>query len=230
MANKSEAVSVWSAHDTALWHTCEIAVDLAAGRAPQALPEVLAPFPPPPGDRSFWASGVFELLDWRAVGDGTYMQNNGFFFASGPLGLALTAAATVGRAAGNHSRRRAAADSTVPRWVIVDSGLAYLAPSGFTMHTARAPLYWPYTALSSAQMVGPRSVHFQGQSDSGPVSWILLSDWAELLFVTWALRCHPRHPQLLTGAWLPPGWLDRCAQHAYRTRLVSPELEAWGKT
>jgi len=171
-AGKSYAVSDWNAHDTALWHTCEIAVDLAAGRVPQALREVLAPFPPPAPDRAFWASGTFELMDLRAAGDGSYMRNDGFFFATGPLGLALTAAAAVGKAAGNS---------------------------------------------------------FQGQSEAGPISWILVSDWAELLFVTWALLFHPRHPQLLSGAWLPPGWLDRCAAHAYRTRLASPRLESSGR-
>lgn len=56
-------------------------------------------------------------------------------------------------------------------------------------------------------------------------SWILRSDWAELVFVTWALAVHPRHPQLLTGGWLPPGWLDWAAGHHW-TRLVSPAITA----
>lgn len=197
---------------------------MAAGRKPQALPEVLAPFPPSTGDDRFWASGGFELLACRAVGDGSYMRNDGFFFATGPLGLVLTAASAAGRAVGNSSRRQAAAANAVPRWIEIDRGSAYLAPSGFAMHTPYALLSWPYSSLTSAQMVGPRSVHFQGTSTSGPISWILLCDWAELLFITWALTFHPRHPQLLNGGWLPPGWLERCTEHRYSTRLGSQQI------
>ena len=39
---------------------------------------------------------------------------------------------------------------------------------------------------------------------------MIRSDWAELLFVLWALVRHPRHPQLGNGGWQPPGWQDRC--------------------
>ena len=38
--------------------------------------------------------------------------------------------------------------------------------------------------------------------------WAIASDWAELVFVLWALARHPRHPQLINGEWLPPGWLE----------------------
>ena len=47
------------------------------------------------------------------------------------------------------------------------------------------------------------------------MSWIIQSDWAELLFVAWAVIRHRRHPQLVTGGWLPPGWVERATQYGY---------------
>lgn len=216
----------WTLHDSALWYTCEIAVDLITGRPPGSVPEVLAPFPPRAPDERFWASGEFLLLDHRASGDGSYLHNGGFFFASGGIGLAATGAAAAARAAGNSARRRAAAAAAVPRWSVIDTGHVYVAPSGFTMHTARGLCHWSYQSVLAAQMMGPRSVHFQGESVSGPISWILASDWAELVFIARALSYHPRHPQLLNGGWLPPGWLARCAAHNYATRLTTPQLSS----
>lgn len=63
-------------------------------------------------------------------------------------------------------------------------------------------------SVTSATMARPGAVQISGNSEHGPVSWALCSDWAELLFITRALTRHPRHPQLIDGQWLPPGWLD----------------------
>lgn len=224
MRQDAPDAGAWSGHDSALWHTCEIATDLVHRRPVVAGLEVLAPFPPAPPDDRFWASGPFALSDLRAAGDGSYVHNSGFFFATGALGLAATAATAVGRAAGNANRRRAAEAAATPRWTVIDSGTVYVAPSSFTMHSVHGLFAWPYDGIHAAQMVGPGQLHFQGQSESGAVSWVLASDWAELVFVSWALRRHPRHPQLVSGGWLPPGWLARCRAHAYATRLTSPAL------
>ena len=224
MSRKVPASAAWNLHDTALWYTCEIAADLVAGRLPHSKPEVLAAFPPQPPDELFWASGQFQLLELRTLGDGSYVHNGGFFFATGPLGLAATAATAIGRAAGNGARRKAAAQAAVPRWTVIDTGWAYIAPSGFAMQSQGGVFHWSGGSIQAAQMVAPRTLHFYGNSSRGPISWILVSDWAELIFLTWALRHHPRHPQLLDGGWLPPGWLTRCAGYSHGTRLPRPEL------
>ena len=62
MSRKSPGPA-WTLHDSALWYTCEIAVDLITGRPPGSVPEVLAPFSPWAPDERFWASGDFLLLD-----------------------------------------------------------------------------------------------------------------------------------------------------------------------
>lgn len=222
--NDRVPVPAWTQHDAALWHTCEIASDLAAGRMPTSTREVLAPFPPRlgPGER-FWASGGFDLLRLQAAGDGSYMHSSGMFFATGAVGLAATAAFAVGQAAGNRSRREAAAAATVPQWTVVDQGELFVSAFGFYLQS-QGIWPWQWAAVNGAQMVAPRQVELYGDSEGGPVHWIVTSDWAELLFITWALTIHPRHPQLIGGGWLPPGWLQHCATHGYGTRLTSAAL------
>jgi hypothetical protein len=212
----------WTTRDESLLQTCEIAFDLNRGQRPSRLPEVFSPLPPPYPDSQFWAVGMFALLEFRAPGDGTYLRNEGFFFATGRLGLAVTAAGAVARAAGNRSRRRAAEEAVIPRWLVISEGELYLAPSSLTMRHASGLWTWPYSAIRVAQMVEPGKVLLEGQGPAGPIQWVVVSDWAELVFITWAFNYHRRHPQLITGGWLPPGWLARCAEAHRSTRLYTP--------
>jgi len=219
---------VWDSCDSALWYTCEIAADLMAGRRPGITLDVVAPFPPDAQNQPSGASGDFALYELRANGDGSYLRNQGFFFATGALGLAATAAIAMGRAAGNNARRRAAIEATTPRWTAIDGGHLYLACSGFKMHSATGLFPWAYSDVDSAQMVAPQCVSFQGLSSRGPISWVVSSMWAELLFITWALARHPRHPQVVSGGWLPPGWLQRCKTYGQHTRLATAALASSG--
>jgi hypothetical protein len=76
--------------------------------------------------------------------------------------------------------------------------------------------------ITSAEMVGAHQVHLHA-ANNAPM--ILDSDWAELVFVAWALQRFPAHHQLTSGTWLPPGWLERAATN-YPTKLRRPQLEA----
>jgi len=59
-------------------------VDLAAGTVPLPRQQVASLFPPQLGyDEQFWAVGPFSLLEQRALGDGSYQHNGGFFYATG---------------------------------------------------------------------------------------------------------------------------------------------------
>jgi hypothetical protein len=42
--------------------------------------------------------------------------------------------------------------------------------------------------------------------------------------ITWALTRHPRHPQLVNGQRLPPGWLPHAQRHQQPVPLTSPSL------
>jgi hypothetical protein len=197
--SKRESVTMgWTDRDRALWHTCEIAVDLSQGRVPAPRLQVVSIFPPQLGpDEQYWAAGAYVLDEERAFGDGSYLQDSGYFLATGPGGLTMTAAVAAFRAVGNSRRRRQAAQAAIPRWTQVNHGVLYLSRYGVHLHSSEGLYPWDWASITAAQMVAPAAVHVLGNSTRGPVAWILHSDWAELLLVAWTLARHPRHPQLL---------------------------------
>lgn len=210
---EQNSVPLWTNRDEVLRYTCHLAALMAGGHSTKDVAEVLAPFPPAHGnDEKLWATGGFVLSDFRSLGDGTWQVNTPFVFGTGAVGLGLVAGSLVGGSIAKSRARRAAQAAAVPRWVPIEHGTLYLSEYGFYLHTP-AVLRWHWSALTGASVVSPATVHFTGDSANGPVSWLLQSDWAELLFVSWALAIHPRHPQLLTGGWLPQGWLDHARCH-----------------
>ncbi|PPK98165.1 hypothetical protein CLV92_102318 [Kineococcus xinjiangensis] len=224
-----EPARAWSDRDSALWHTCEIAADLAAGAVPQPRLDIATPFPPRfAADERFWAAGPFDLLALRAPEGAPPRGAPRFFLATGAGGLAATAAVALARAAGDARRRAEEERRAAPRWVRVDAGALAVSGCGMYWHTPAALLTWDWGSVTSAEVLEPGAVHLTGEGPAGPGSWILRSDWAELVFVTWALQRHPRHPQLRSGGWLPPGWLSWCATQPYPTRLASAALPPAG--
>lgn len=231
MHDRDGAIS-WSHHDTAVWHACDIANALIAGRIHDR-PVVATPFRPhlgprhphPDNQERVLAQGGFELLTHRPVGDGSYVHDGGFFLAAGRGGLGLSAGVLAGRAIGNARRRARAAADTVPRWVPDDAGTVWVSTHGFYLQTPRGLYGWPWAPIVSAQLVGPGALHVQGgESVGGPVSWVLRSDWAELVFVVWAMNVHPGHPQLVDGGWLPPQWWARCQAAGHASQRLLPAL------
>lgn len=197
-------------HDVAVWHTCQINELMDAGQA-HVWPHVPTSFPPAfSTDEHLYGVGYFTLHDYRALGDGSYVQDNGFFFATGGVGLALTAGIMAGRAAGNSARRKAAADAAQERWHEIDRGQFWVSDYGMYFLTEHGRFYsWQFGAIDAAQLLAPGTPWFTGESANGPISWILTSDWAELVFTCWCRVRHPRHQQFLAGAWVPPGWRER---------------------
>lgn len=131
------------------------------------------------------------------------------FWASGPFSLA---------------EMRAGPGAAAPHWTEIDRGTVFVSALGFHLATDRAVWSWGWASITAAQVDGPGAVHLLGQGADGQTSWLLSSDWAELLFLTWAFAEHPRHPQLQSGEWLPPGWLEWDAGQQWRTRLTSAAL------
>lgn len=84
--------------------------------------------------------------------------------------------------------------------------------------------------MTAASIVAPAALHFTRESANGPISWFLQSHYAELLFFTWALDQHPRHPQLVTGGWLPQGWLQHAGAHDRQPDAVPGLLPALPST
>lgn len=198
-----------SQYEIALWHTVAINQSLDYGLRDHVEPTPVAFRTQFARDERVVGGGPFVLLDYSATGDGTYLRDGGFFFATGAAGLAITGLLAAGRAMGNARRRDAAAAAAVPRWRQIEQGVLYVSTAGFYLQTARALLPWSYAAVDAMWLVGPGALNFQGNSDAGRISWVLASDWAELTFTLWARLMHPQHPQFTGRSWLPAGWIER---------------------
>jgi hypothetical protein len=202
----------WAVRNHALGLTTAIAQRLLGGELPDARFEISTSFPPAVAlDERFWASGPYRLQDYQAVGDGSYYSSTTIVGGTGLLGMTLLGATAIGSAAANRRRRDAAARDMVPRWVDVDSGLITIGSRALYLHSAAGLAPWSWQAVASADMVAPGHLHFSGQTGYGTVSWIVISDWAELAFVAWAAARHPRHRQIMDGSWFPGGWHPQVA-------------------
>lgn len=218
----------WSFHDDAVLYAAVVVGAVLDGAA-QYLQPCPTPFPPQiEGERAL-AQGGFTLYTLRAQGDGTYVHQSGMMLATGRGALPLMAGVAAVQAIGNSSRRARARAETVPRWVPDDGGLLYVSTHGFYLQTGTGLHAWTWSAVQAAQMVGPARVCIQGSGQHGPVSWIIEAEWAELLFVLWALTRHPRHPQLHGGSWTPPGWFDRYQRSGRQLDQPVPRREAVGR-
>jgi hypothetical protein len=107
----------------------------------------------------------------------------------------------------------------------------WVSTAGFYLQTVNGLFPWAWQHIQSAQLLAPATLHLQGQSDTGSVSWLIVSDWAELAFVLWALQMHPQHPMLTQMTWVPPGWQQRCVQAGYAPprRRPSPDTLLEGR-
>lgn len=187
--------------DVALWFTERIVETLRARRFDELQP-VATPFRTALGaGEVMLAEGPFELSTFRPVGDGSYVQRSTAVLPIGRRALGLAAGALVANGMANRRRRAAAAAAATPRWVVDDGGTLWVATHGFYLQTARGLYPWPWQSIAAAELVGPGQTHLQGTSDSGQVSWIIGSRWAELLFALWAMVRHPAHPQFVTRTW-----------------------------
>ncbi|TRW42958.1 hypothetical protein [Georgenia yuyongxinii] len=201
----------WSERDRALWDTCEMVAARVRGLPVHPPVPVGSPVRPVADGETLLAAGPVTRYVVQA-GDGSYRRSSGFFFATGAVGLAATAAVAAGQVLGNSRRKKAAGRDAAPRWVPAGTGLLTVSTHGFYISAPGGLAPWSYAAVGSCEVGRPGLVDLSGQSTAGPVRWLLESDWAELLFAMWALAAHPTHPQLATGAWLPPGWLEHAAR------------------
>lgn len=211
----------WTDHDSAVWHTCDIASRLL-GDGLDKRPAVPSPFPPQlaEGERLL-VEGAYDLSTYRPVGDGSHTPSSGVFLATGRTGLALTAGFAVVRAAGNRRRAEHAWQDAQPRWVVDERGALWVSTAGFYLHTPNGLRPTPWRSVRAATLAGPGAVQLHLTSRDGEQSWLIQSWWAELMFVLWALAVHPGHPTLQAGAWLPPGWRERCLSAGYGSQLPS---------
>lgn len=199
----------WTQHDTALWHTLDILAMRLTGTLDRR-PTVLTSFAHAWGpDETILAQGPYELMQFTAADGGSFLIGG-----TGGLGLALLAGTAI-----------YSANRRTEKWRRVDQGQLSVSTHGFYLASAAGLRPWSWDGIDAVTVAGPGAVYLQGRSDQGAaVCWGVGSDWSELLFVLWALARHRQHPQLLDGAWLPPGWTARAAHHGYATHRQSTDI------
>lgn len=216
----------FSQHDSAIWRTVRINTAMDRNEL-HTLEHLGTPFAPSiaPGSEHMLVNGTYVLAVYRALGDGTYQHNNSFFFATGTLGLALTAGMAAGQAAGNSSRRNQAAMNAVPRWVVDDQGMVFVSDRGFYFQSQLGHREWNFDFIGEMELCGPALVRMVGQSTTGQVHFMIQSDWSELIFSLWARARHPHHAQFKGATWIPPGWRERAEAAGYG--FTDEQLGRW---
>ena len=202
----------WLPADSALWQTCKIVADINARRVPELRTTTLFPLR---ANEIAFASGPVTVDSFYAVGDGSYSTSSTVMAGTGMFGLALGAATLAGSAIGNASRRsRAAADATAT-WRPIVQGSVVVSSEGFYLLDATQKLDWDWASIDMMQVTAFTSIVLQGRSTNGPITWRIHSDWAELIFVLWAMSRHPQHPQLADQSWIPQGWAEWATAQGY---------------
>ena len=197
----------WTDNDQALLYTVHLVADLLADRPMRPAP-VRTPFPPQYArEEQYLASSNFTLYSYRGLGDGSYMHDSSFFFATGSGGLAATAGFAAARALGNSRRRNQAARDAVARWLPRHTGEVTVSDHGVYFRNLQDFFAWHWGAIDSAEMMGFNQLVIAAPSTAGTMHWMLESLYAELVFALWAKARHPSHSQLVTGDWLPENWL-----------------------
>lgn len=200
----------WSQRDRMLLRTAQVIHAHVHGEFDQILPvpvdfAVGGTYP----DNRIVAVAPFSLHSLESHGNGDYTHDGGFFFATGGVGLAITAGTALGRAVGNARRRAAAARAAQPSWHHLDNGMLCINQFGFYLRTPTSLLWWDWGSILECHMVGPGRVGMLGMTQAGQCTYLIESDLAELVFASWAVKRQPQHAQFLHRVWLLPDWIDR---------------------
>ena len=211
----------WLPADTALWTTCRIVTDIRSGRVPDE--RVPTYFPLRDGEVPF-AGGIVSVDEFRAAGDGSYSTSNAFAFGTGTLGLALAATTLAVNSSNNNARRAQAEADAQVTWRPQVRGQIVVTDQGFYLVDQFGVFPWDWNSIDMMQLAAFGCVIVSGRSTRGPLTWRVVTDWAELVFVLWATNRHPQHPQLVDGSWMPAGWIPWATAQGYPPALSRPEL------
>jgi len=204
--------NLWTATDSARFSACEVYTWLRNGQPLRPVAPTRNSFRPQFSTTEFMlASGPFELLEYSGLGNGSYIHHGGMAIGS-PL---FTAAFFASQAIANSANRNAAAQAAIPRWHVTNKGLLTVSTSGFYLEEQAGLFAWDVSSINSLEVIAESAVLMRGQSTQGSVSWIIHSDWAELIFVIWAAAMHPQHPQFSTGAFISSEWVNKVHANGY---------------
>ncbi|MFI9206050.1 hypothetical protein [Streptomyces sp. NPDC053048] len=200
---------MWSVLDEHLWHSCDILADLVEGRLDRR-PPIATTARIQRGDRVL-AVGPAQRASWRALGDGSYVQESGFVVGRPAFVLAGVAATAIA----NSARRNRAARDAQPRWVLDGPGEVTISVYGmyFAHPTSPLGLYWDSDGWRAIDLVAPDAFQASFVDTRGQhVTVRVHSPWASLMFALAARSSFPAHPRLLGRSWLPPEFEEHCAR------------------
>jgi hypothetical protein len=218
------AVTEWSAHESALWWTCNFVRDLThSGRLPPPLPVA---FVMRHDQNEFvYQWGNYGRSWFGAEGSAGYRTS--WLVAGGfsPLGIGLGALTLGASAALNANRRARANQAATPMWRPCDSGAIYISTHGYYMANQHGILPFAYNGHVSANLVQPGVIQCDMfMADGSQQRFATSTNWAELIFVTWALKHCPNHPQLQNLGWLPREFIERIRDAGIWQTSALPEL------
>ena len=200
----------WTPRDQMLLRTAQVIHAYLHGEFDQIRPmpvdfAVAGSYP----DHRIIAAAPYSRYAFKARGDGTSVHDGGFFFATGGLGLAMTAGVAIGRAVGNARRRARTEHLSTSAWHPLDRGSIYVNQFGFYLRTPTSLDGWGWGDILECQMLEPGRLALLGVSAAGQRNYIVDSHLAELLFASWAIARQPQHWQFLQRVWLLPEWVER---------------------
>lgn len=177
-------------------------------------PEVLRPIRPGfnPQDEKMMASGQCRMMTWRSPGDGSYNATGvptvltGFANRRGTAMMAGAAAASIGM---NLASSKRAKRDAQPRWMdYIPQGMMTVSSFGFYIEDYEHGLMrWGWDVIQSAEWKAPSTVELIMSTPTWSGRVLLISDWAELLFVGWIHAAFPQHPG--KHAWVTEDWANR---------------------
>lgn len=164
-----------------------------------------------PGSEQMVASGPCRMLVWDAPGDGTYNAAGAplvFTGLANSTGIAYGVGAAAGTAAMNLMGARRARQDAQQRWMdLIPNGVTTVSTHGFYVESQEEGLVrWDWGQFSTAEWIAPSTVELILETEGTSIRLRLLSDWAELVFVSWVQVCHPQHPGKYT--WFAPEWIE----------------------
>lgn len=220
MADFNDTAPALSNGDIAILHTLGLQKKLDSGRqlSPdemQLVPRhMMRPIRPSidTGSEQMVASGPCRIIVWDAPGDGSYNSVGApmlFTGTANSTGIAYGVGAAAGTMAVNLMGARKARQNAQQRWMdYIPQGTVTVSTHGFYAESqGHGLLTWGWGLFDSVEWIGPNAVEMLMQLEEGTVRLRVLSDWAELIFVSWVQVCHPQHPGKYT--WFDPEWVER---------------------
>jgi hypothetical protein len=212
----------WTERDSVLYATCEIVRDVVRGDVEQR-PLMVHTFPLTFTGEKVLASGAYELGVWGAAGDGSYQHSSFIAGGAGLLGISTLAATAVASAAVNQSRRSAAAAAARNGWNFLDHGVVHISTHGVYFQGTGGTRFFGWDSITDGDLAYQTMFRYSATMHDGTIeTFLMTSDWAELVFALWAYARHQNHPRLNDGQWIDPTFFARCQQFGYHPPHISP--------